>query len=99
MNVQAEISLYPLRTHHLGHAIGTFLGKLKAAGLTVAPGNMSSTVSGEIDAVFSTVGTAFQAAAGNDPTVLVMKVSNACPSGDTGEGANADARPSAQTMG
>ena len=30
MNVQAEVSLYPLRTHDLGHAIGRFLGALKA---------------------------------------------------------------------
>jgi len=91
MTVQAEISLYPLRTNNLRHAIEEFLGELKAAGLTVTPGNMSSTVSGEADAVFPAVGTAFKTAAENHPVVLVMKVSNACPSGDTTEGMNADA--------
>lgn len=90
MNVQAEISLYPLRTNNLGHAIEEFLGELKAAGLTVTPGNMSSTVSGEAGAVFPAVGTAFKAAAESGQVVLVMKVSNACPPGDTMEGINAD---------
>jgi len=90
MNVQSEISLYALRTNDLGHPIGTFLGELKAAGLTVTPGNMSSTISGDVDAAFLAVCRAFKAAAENGPVVLVMKVSNACPSGDTVEGTNAD---------
>lgn len=90
MNVQAEISLYPLRTNDLGHAIEEFLGDLKAAGLTVQPGNMSSTVLGDVNAVFSTMGAAFAAAAEEGQVVLVMKVSNACPSGNAMEGMNED---------
>ena len=91
MNVQAEISLYPLRTNDLGHAVQEFVGELTAAGVTVTPGNMSSTVSADVDAAFLAVCRAFKAAAENGPVVLVMKVSNACPSGDTAEGMNADA--------
>ncbi|MFA4944793.1 MAG: YkoF family thiamine/hydroxymethylpyrimidine-binding protein [Lentisphaeria bacterium] len=91
MNVQAEISLYPLRTNELGQAIGNFLGELKAAGLTVQPGNMSSVVAGEAGAIFSAVAAAFKAAAENGQVVLVMKVSNACPPGATTEGMDADA--------
>jgi uncharacterized protein YqgV (UPF0045/DUF77 family) len=79
MNVQAEISLYPLRTDDLGHAVGRFIGALNAAGLKVKPGNMSSTVSDDVNAVFSTMGAAFAAAAEDSQVVLVMKVSNACP--------------------
>ncbi len=79
MNVQAEISLYPLRTADLGNAIEAFIRDLKAAGLTVQPGNMSSIVSGDVSAVFSTMGAAFAAAAEDSQVVLVMKVSNACP--------------------
>ena len=90
MNIQAEISLYPLRTSDLGHAIESLLDELKAAGLAVQPGNMSSTVAGDVDAVFSTVGAAFKAVAENGQVVLVMKVSNDCPLGDTVEGMNAD---------
>jgi uncharacterized protein YqgV (UPF0045/DUF77 family) len=92
MNVQAEISLYPLRTDDLGHAIEEFLRDLKAAGLTVQPGNMSSTVSGDVNAVFSTIGAAFAAAAEDSQVVLVMKVSNACPSGQALKGMDADVR-------
>jgi uncharacterized protein YqgV (UPF0045/DUF77 family) len=88
MNVQAEISLYPLRTDDLGHAIGMFLADLKAAGLTVQPGNMSSTLSGDVRTVFSTIRAAFAAAAEDGQVVLVMKVSNACPAGGTMEGMN-----------
>lgn len=82
MNVQAEISLYPLRTADLGNAIEAFLRDLKAADLTVQPGNMSSTVSGDVNAVFSTMGAAFAAVAEDSQVVLVMKVSNACPIGE-----------------
>ena len=81
MNVQAEASLYPLRTSGLGHTIEEFLGEMKAAGLTVQPGNMSSTMSGDVRTVFSTIRAAFEAVAENDQVVLVLKVSNACPSG------------------
>jgi hypothetical protein len=45
---------------------------------------MSSTVAGDAEAVFSTVGTAFNAAAKNNQVVVVMKVSNACPSSSVG---------------
>ena len=81
MNVQAEISLYPLRTDDMGHAIGRFLGALNATGLAVQPGNMSSTVSGDVNQVLSGVGAAFAAAAEDGQVVLVMKASNACPIG------------------
>ena len=91
MNVQAEVSLYALRTSDLGQAIESFLGELKGAGLTVQPGNMSSTVAGDVDAVFSSVGAAFKAVAENGQVVLVMKVSNACPSYNPSEGNTADA--------
>ena len=59
MNVQAEVSLYPLRTSDLGHPIESFLGELKAADLLVRQGSVSSTVSGDADEVFA-VGASFQ---------------------------------------
>ena len=90
MNVQAEISLYPLRTDDLGNAIEAFLRELKAAGLMVQPGSMSSIVSGDVNAVFSTMGAAFAATAEEGQVVLVMKVSNACPSGQALKGMDAD---------
>ena len=86
MNVQAEISLYPLRTEDLGNVIDAFLRDVRAADLTVQPGNMSSTVSGDVNAVFSTMGAAFAAVAEDGQVVLVMKVSNACPAGQAASG-------------
>ena len=61
---------------------------MNAAGLAVQPGNMSSTVSGDVNAVFSAMSAAFAAAAEDGQIVLVMKVSNACPSGKALEGMN-----------
>ncbi len=86
MNIQAEISLYPLRVRNLGPAIERVLDTLKAAGVSVRPGTMSSIVAGDADVVFPAVAAAFQAAAEDHQIVLVMKVSNACPSADTLEG-------------
>ena len=90
MNVQAEISLYPLRSRDLRKPIESFLRELEAAGLSVRPGMMSSVVAGEESTVFSKVGAAFRTVAENGQVVLVMKVSNACPSDRTTDEANAD---------
>lgn len=92
MNVQAEVSLYPLRTGKLGTAIDSFLSALEDAGLTVNEGSMSSTLAGDCDAVFSAVGAAFKTIADGNQVVLVVKVSNACPSGGATEGESIDVR-------
>ena len=92
MNVQAEISLYPLQTQEIGKAIDGFVGGLECAGLTVRKGSMSTTVSGDVDAVFAAAGKAFRTVADNGQVVLVLKVSNACPSDGAMEGTNTDVR-------
>ena len=79
MNVQAEVSLYPLRTTRVGPAIGRFVDVARARGLTVAPGPMSSRLRGESGAVFSALDAAFSEVAEAGEVVLVLKVSNACP--------------------
>ncbi|MFW6061906.1 MAG: YkoF family thiamine/hydroxymethylpyrimidine-binding protein [Planctomycetota bacterium] len=81
MNVQAELSLYPLRTRQIGHAIDEFLGELGVTGLMVQRGSMSSIVTGAADSIFTATAAAFEAAARKNQVVLVMKVSNACPTG------------------
>ena len=81
MKVQAEISLYPLRIANLSQTIERFLGHMEAADVTVQPGNMSTLVEGNADAVFSAVRAAFETVAEDHQVVLAMKVSNACPSG------------------
>ena len=91
MNIQAEVSLYPLGAPELGEAIDSFLGELENTGLTVHKGNMSSTLAGDVDEVFAALGKAFKAVANRYKVVLILKVSNACPSGGS-ESEIADSR-------
>lgn len=79
MNIQAEVSLYPLRTNELGAAIKSFNDVLENAGLTVHQGTMSTKLAGDADQVFAALGKAFEHAANERQVVLVLKASNACP--------------------
>ena len=90
MNIQAEVSLYPLQTQEIGKAIHGFVGDLECAGLTVRKGSMSTAVSGDVDAVFAAVGKAFRTVANGSQVVLVLKMSNACPSDGATKGKNTD---------
>jgi uncharacterized protein YqgV (UPF0045/DUF77 family) len=92
MNIQAEVSLYPLRTSELSEAIDSFLGGLKDTRLTVREGNMSTMLTGDVDEVFSAVGKAFKRVANGRQVVLILKVSNACPSGEPIERRNTDVK-------
>ncbi len=82
MIIEAEVSLYPLRTESLSPPIDDFIAHLKESGLQVQPGPMSSWVTGELTEVFSALTDAFSAVAARWHNVLVIKVSNACPSAD-----------------
>jgi uncharacterized protein YqgV (UPF0045/DUF77 family) len=79
VKIQAEASLYPLRTDTVGMPIRDFLVSLEDAGLVVQQGNMSSTLAGDVDEVFAALSRAFQRAANRFHVVLILKVSNACP--------------------
>ena len=92
MMIQAEVSLYPLRTDEIGVAIESFNGVLKDAGLAVHEAAMSTKLSGDVDEVFAALGEAFKHVANDHQVVLVLKASNACPSDDTANGKNADVR-------
>jgi uncharacterized protein YqgV (UPF0045/DUF77 family) len=79
MNVQAEISMYPLRTQTLTDTIQSFNKHLCDNKLKVSVGPMSSLVNGECISIFQTLGKAFEAVAKSGDVVLIIKVSNACP--------------------
>lgn len=79
MKVQAEISLYPLRTTSLSKPIEKFCRSLEESGCEVSPGAMSTRVSGETDTLFDALRRAFQAAADDGQIVMTLKISNACP--------------------
>ena len=79
MNIQVEISFYPLGTDTIGEAIDSFIDHLSQAGMEVEVGAMSSLLNGETKAVFEALAEAFEATAARWPGALVIKVSNACP--------------------
>ena len=80
MIIQAEVSLYPLRTDAVGLTVERFLRDLQESGLPLEPGPMSSRVTGEVADVFSALADAFADVAAHSEGVLVVKASNACPS-------------------
>ena len=79
MTVQAEVSLYPLRTKDLSEPIGAFIRVLKHSGVEVSPGAMSTRISGEEEDVFAALRQAFTDVARDHEVVLTVKLSNACP--------------------
>ena len=79
MNVQAEVSLYPLRSPNLLEPIGKFCEALIESGLRVDIRSMSTFLSGEVDQVFDGLKSALAEIGRDHEVVLVVKVSNACP--------------------
>lgn len=81
MRIQAEVSLYPLRTLSLSEAINEFLGRLRRPGLRVEVTPMSTRMEGESRELFAAIREAFDAVAAGGDVVLTVKMSNACPAG------------------
>jgi uncharacterized protein YqgV (UPF0045/DUF77 family) len=75
----AQISLYPLGEVLLSPAIDATLRILREHGLDVEPGMMSSLISGEEAAIFAGLQEAFHQIAAEGRVVLVVTLSNACP--------------------
>lgn len=79
MRVQAQVSLYPLKTKALAKPVEEFCRRLRNPGLTVDTHSMSTLIVGESERVFQAVEQAFQALAADFDIVVDLKVSNACP--------------------
>ena len=75
----AQVSLYPLRQPSLSPAIEKALGVFRERGLDVAPGAMSSVVSGEDDALFGALSEVFRQTAEQGDVVMAVTISNGCP--------------------
>ena len=86
MNVQAEVSLYPLRKPTLMESIDGFVEHLDRANLNVEIGPMSSRIRGQCSELFRALGEAFEEIARDTDAVLIVKLSNACPSGQWEDG-------------
>jgi len=78
MRVQAEISLYPLRTEELSEPIDRFCQALLDSGLEVESGPMSTRICGECEDVLEALQHAFTGVAQKYQVVLTVKLSNAC---------------------
>jgi len=79
VRVQAEVSLYPLRTSKLSEPLETFWRALLREDIDIESGTMSTRIAGESDSIFAAVRTAFGLAAAEHDVVMVLKMSNACP--------------------
>ena len=79
MNVQMEISLYPLETTELLPPIKNFNDALRKEGFEVEVGPLSSTITGESEKLFSALGRAFEHIAQQHRCVLVTKIARLNP--------------------
>lgn len=78
--VTAQVSLYPLRQVSIGPAIREAVRVFREHGLETRIGTMSTLVWGEEQAAFAALQEAFHRAAECGDSVMVITLSNACPS-------------------
>ena len=79
MALSAQIAIYPLRQQYLSPVVEDVVRTLRAHGLEVEPGPMSTYVVGEEDAIFAALREAFARAATTGHVVMTVTLSNACP--------------------
>ncbi|RLC94901.1 MAG: hypothetical protein DRI77_10535 [Chloroflexi bacterium] len=79
-DITAQISLYPLRQASLGPAVRQVVRVFRERGLGTRSSSMSTLVWGEEDTVFAALQEAFHRAAERGDAVMVVTLSNACPS-------------------
>jgi len=82
MKVQAEASLYALRTEHLSETVERFIAYLRRPGLELTCGHMSSHIAGDSEILFAGLREAFEQVAQHADVVLEVKISNACSGKD-----------------
>ena len=79
MPIAAQVSIYPLREGRLSPSINRALDVFRAQGLEVAPGAMSSVISGDDEALFAALKEVFRQTSEEGEVVMVVTLSNACP--------------------
>ena len=77
--ITAQVSLYPLRQVSIGPAIREAVRVFRQHGLETRIGEMSTLVWGE-EEVFAALRDAFHRAAERGDTVMIVTLSDACPS-------------------
>ena len=76
MNIQAEVSLYPLGDEEYSERIDAFIETLIDAGLDVNLGTMATSISGDLKEIFTILTEAFEEDAELGPAVMTLKVIN-----------------------
>ena len=79
MRIQAEVSLYPLRTQELSKPVKLFWKTLVQNTVTIESGAMSTRISGDFREVFTALESAFTYVAEEYEVIMTVKMSNACP--------------------
>ena len=79
MFLAAQVSMYPLRQPRLSPAIDKALSIFGQHDLEVAPGAMSSVVSGDDEALCAAIKEVFQQTSEQGEVVMIITLSNACP--------------------
>jgi uncharacterized protein YqgV (UPF0045/DUF77 family) len=79
MMIQAEVSIYPLRSPSLAEPIQRFIRELRRGDLEIETGPMSTRVSGDCRELFRLLSRAFEHTADTGEILLTAKISNACP--------------------
>lgn len=79
MKVQAEVSLYPLRSRRLFGPVREFCQVLRSRGLHVETRSMSTFVVGESDRLFDALKEGFEVLARENAVVMDLTISNTCP--------------------
>ena len=74
--VMAEVAIYPLREPEIGPAILEFVEDLRAQGLEVQAGPLSSLVSGESEQVFEALKSAYTRASRERQVILRVVISS-----------------------
>lgn len=79
MRIQAEVSLYPLRTPKLSGPIVAFCELLRSHGLDVETRSMSTFAAGEVTDLLQALQEGFERLAQDNDIVMDVRISNACP--------------------
>jgi uncharacterized protein YqgV (UPF0045/DUF77 family) len=77
--ISCQFSLYPLGVEDLSPAIDAAVAEMRALGLDLEVGSMSTQVTGDAGLVFEGLKRAFDVAAREGHMVMTVTVSNACP--------------------
>lgn len=78
MDVEAEVSPFPLGQKELAPGVNAFIEALRAHGCPVKVGDMSSLVVGDSEQVFDALRQVYDRVASQGGCVLIVKACNVC---------------------